>query len=129
MIRTRRYPFFLICLGILGACGGGDVEEVSEDATVAEETIPLVADSVIEGEIQRRLEADPRLDVEGVEIEAHSADQEVSLVGHVPSRVEWSIAREIALSAPGVKTVYLDSLTVLSEQQGGPTGSVAPPQI
>ncbi|HUP01352.1 MAG TPA: BON domain-containing protein [Gemmatimonadota bacterium] len=117
----------VLCLGLSAACGRADDEPI-DDAPIAEETIPFVADSVIEREIQTRLEADPRLDVEGVEIDVRSADQEVSLVGQVPSRLEWSIAREIALSAPGVKSVYLDSIVVLSEQQGGPTGAVAPPQ-
>lgn len=121
-----RLTLAAVCLGLAAACGGGTDEAPVE--TAPEQTVPVVADSVIEQDVQRRLEADPRLDVEGVQVTAHSTGQEVTLVGEVPTRLQWSIARELAMSTPGVKIVYLDSLTVLSEQQEGPSGAVAPPQ-
>jgi hypothetical protein len=47
------------------------------------------------------------------------------LGGQVPSRMEMSIAREVAMSAPGVVTVNLDSLVVVSEQQGAAAADTA----
>lgn len=117
-----------VCLSLAMACGG-ETEEAPEETPITEETVPVVADSVIERDVQARIDDDPRLDVDDVEIAARSTGQVVTLVGQVPSRLEWSIAREVVLSTPGVKTVFLDSLMVLSEQQGEPTGRVAPPQI
>jgi osmotically-inducible protein OsmY len=127
-MRSFSLSLTALCLGLTVACGRGETEEATEETPMAEETVPVVADSLIERDVQTRIDDDPRLEVEGVEIAAHSTDQVVTLVGQVPSRFEWSIAREVALSTPGVKTVLLDSLTVMSEQQGEPTGSVAPPQ-
>ncbi|CAN5118478.1 hypothetical protein BH18GEM1_BH18GEM1_06340 [soil metagenome] len=128
MMRPFRMALIALAVGSAPACSGGETEEAPEAAPIAEETVPVVADSIIERDVQSRLDIDPRLDVEDVEIVTHSTGQEVTLVGQVPTRLEWSIAREVAQSTPGVKTVYLDSLNVLSEQQGGPTGTVAPPQ-
>lgn len=107
------------------ACGGGgeEAEEAPADTLAAEEQVQFVPDSLIEREIATRLDADPRLDGEGITIEAHATDGEVTLVGQVPTRREMSIAREVAISAPGVKRVWLDSLRVLSdpvEEETGP---------
>jgi hypothetical protein len=95
---------------------GGDEEPAPEEAP-AGENVMSVPDSTIEREIGARLDADPRLDGEGIELRVTSDGGIVSLIGEVPSRMEMSIAREVAMSAPGVVNVSLDSLVVLSEQQ------------
>lgn len=79
-----------------------------------------VPDSTIEREIRTRLDADPRLDGEGIDLRVMSQEGTVMLSGQVPSRMEMSIAREVVMSAPGVVTVDLDSLVVVSEQQNTP---------
>jgi osmotically-inducible protein OsmY len=84
-----------------------------------------VPDSTIEREIRSRLDADPRLDTEGIDLRVTSQDGTVMLGGQVPSRMEMSIAREVAMSAPGVVTVNLDSLVVVSEQQGAAAADTA----
>lgn len=76
-----------------------------------------VPDSTIEREIRTRIDADPRLDGEGIDLSVSSRAGIVSLIGEVPSRMEMSIAREVVMSAPGVVTVDLDSLVVVTEQQ------------
>jgi hypothetical protein len=83
----------------------------------AGENVMSVPDSTIEREIGARLDADPRLDGEGIELRVSSDGGIVSLIGEVPSRMEMSIAREVVMSAPGVVNVSLDSLVVLSELQ------------
>lgn len=105
----------ILALLALGCARGGEEEEAP--APVGEQ-IPVVADSIIEAQVQASLDADPRLDEEGIQIEAHSTSQEVTLVGRVPSRFEMSIAREDAISVLGVKRVHLDSLIVESEMRG-----------
>ena len=98
------------------ACGGGE-EPAPEEAAPAGETVLSVPDSTIEREVQTRLDADPRLDKDGIDLRVTSQDGVVRLIGGVPSRMEMSIAREVAISAPGVVSVDLDSLAVASEQQ------------
>ena len=77
-----------------------------------------MADSVIEVQVQTSLDADPRLDRDDVRVQAHSVEQEVTLVGTVPTRLEMSIARANAQSVLGVKRVLIDSLVVESEMRG-----------
>lgn len=115
-------PFVLLAtIAALVACGGQGAEEAPEpDTTAQEERVLSVPDSTIEREVQTRLDSDPRLDKEGVEIAVHASDGEVTLVGEVPSRLEMSIAREVAISSPGVRRVHLDSLEVVSERREEP---------
>ena len=98
------------------ACGGGEEPAPAETSVPVDET-PVVADSLIEQDVQSRIDADPRLDVAGISITASSQDQIVSLAGEVPSRLELSIAREVAMSVFGVKRVVSESLRVASEGQ------------
>lgn len=102
---------------VAAACGGGD-EPAPEDAAPVGETVMSVPDSTIEREVQTRLDADPRLDKDGIELRVRSRDGVVMLIGGVPTRMEMSIAREVAISAPGVVNVDIDSLNVASERQG-----------
>jgi osmotically-inducible protein OsmY len=103
---------------------GGDEEPAPEEALPGE-NVMSVPDSTIEREIRSRLEADPRLDAEGIDLRVTSQDGTVMLGGQVPSRMEMSIAREVAMSAPGVVTVNLDSLVVVSEQRGAAAADTA----
>lgn len=121
-MRFEKAAFPLLILAL--ACGGGaeEAEESPADTLSADEQVQFVPDSLIEREIAARLDADPRLAADGIEIVAHAADGEVTLVGQVPTRLEMSIAREVAISAPGVKRVYLDSLRVLSDPVRGEDG-------
>jgi osmotically-inducible protein OsmY len=100
----------------VGACGGGE-EPAQEETVPAGETVMAVPDSTIEREVQTRLDADPRLDKEGIVLRVRAEDGIVNLIGSVPSRMEMSIAREVAISAPGVVNVNMDSLDVASERQ------------
>ena len=104
-----------LAIVLAGGCGG-DEEPAPEEAP-AGENVMSVPDSTIEREIGARLDADPRLDGEGIELRVSSEEGIVSLIGEVPSRMEMSIAREVVMSAPGVVNVSLDSLVVLSELQ------------
>jgi hypothetical protein len=97
------------------ACAQGGEEEAPAPAG---DQVPAVADSVIEVQVQASLDADPRLDRDDIRVEAHSVDQEVTLIGSVPSRLEMSIARANAQSVLGVKRVLIDSLEVESEMRG-----------
>ena len=106
-----------IGLAIVLALGCGGDEEPAPEEAPAGENVMSVPDSTIEREIGARLDADPRLDGEGIELRVSSDGGIVSLIGEVPSRMEMSIAREVAMSAPGVVNVSLDSLVVLSELQ------------
>jgi osmotically-inducible protein OsmY len=123
MVNARR-PIAALGLGALvllaTACGRGDDEEAP---TPAGDQVPVVADSVIEVQVQASLDADPRLDGEGIEVEAHSVDQEVTLVGTVPTRLEMSVALTNAQSVLGVKRVLIDSLVVESEMRGRATAT------
>lgn len=101
---------------ILGACAREEGADEPVEAAPAE-AIMVVADSTIERDAQARLESDPRLDGEGIDITVHSDGQDVTLVGSVPTRYEMSVAREVVQSTPGVRQVYLDSLRVESEAQ------------
>ena len=105
-----------IGLALALACGGGEEPAPAETSIPADDT-PAVADSLIEQDVQSRIDADPRLDAEGISITASSQDQVVSLVGEVPSRLESSIAEEVAMSVLGVKGVVSESLAVASERQ------------
>lgn len=107
-----------LAIVLAGGCGG-DEEPAPEEAP-AGENVMSVPDSTIEREITTRLDADPRLDAEGIDLSVSSEGGVVSLIGEVPSRMEMSIAREVAMSAPGVVNVSLDSLVVLSERQNSP---------
>jgi hypothetical protein len=100
---------------IATACALGGEEEAPAPAG---DDVPVVADSVIEIQVQASLDADPRLDRDDVRVEAHSVEQEVTLVGSVPTRLEMSIARANAQSVLGVKRVLIDSLVVESEMRG-----------
>ena len=104
-----------LAVAVAVSCGG-DEEPAPEEAPQGE-NVMSVPDSTIEREIQTRLDADPRLDGEGIDLRVTSREGTVMLGGQVPSRMEMSIAREVAMSAPGVVTVDLDSLVVVSEQQ------------
>ncbi|MFN2384512.1 MAG: BON domain-containing protein [Gemmatimonadota bacterium] len=117
---ARAAVLFTLALTAL-ACGGGDDAQEPDDATTQEDSgVLLVADSIIQRELTTRLEADPRLADPGVQVTAHADHGDVTLIGRVPSRMEMSIAREVAASTPGVRTVYLDSLVVESEAQSLP---------
>lgn len=110
----------VLALAVTVAAGcGGDEEPAPEEAPQGE-NVMSVPDSTIEREIRTRLDADPRLDGEGIDLQVTSQGGTVMLRGQVPSRMEMSIAREVAMSAPGVVTVDLDSLVVVSEQQNAP---------
>ena len=104
-------------LAIVLALGCGGDEEPAPEEAPAGENVMSVPDSTIEREIGTRLDADPRLDGEGIELRVSSDGGIVSLIGEVPTRMEMSIAREVVMSAPGVVNVSLDSLVVLSELQ------------
>jgi osmotically-inducible protein OsmY len=106
-----------IGLAIALAAGCGGDEEPAPEEAPAGENVMSVPDSTIERQSGARLDADPRLDGEGIELRVSSEEGIVSLIGEVPSRMEMSIAREVAMSAPGVVNVSLDSLVVLSELQ------------
>lgn len=111
-------PIPALALGaliVLAACAREGEEEAPE---AAGDPVPVVADSVIENQVQASLDADPRLDREDIRVEAHSVGQEVTLVGTVPTRLEMSIARDNARSVFGVRRVLVDSLVVESEQRG-----------
>lgn len=99
------------------AAGCGRDEEPAPEEASQEESVMSVPDSTIEREIRARLDADPRLDGEGIDLDVSSENGVVSLLGQVPSRMEMSIAREVAMSAPGVVSVVFDSLDVVSERQ------------
>ena len=103
---------------VLAAGCGGDEEPAPEEAP-AGENVMSVPDSTIEREIRTRIDADPRLDGERIDLSVSSQGGVVSLIGEVPSRMEMSMAREVVMSAPGVVSVNLDSLVVLSELQSG----------
>ena len=104
-----------LALAVAAGCGG-DEEPAPQEAPQGE-TVMEVPDSTIEREIRARLDADPRLDGEGIDLDVNSENGVVSLLGQVPSRMEMSIAREVVMSAPGVVSVAFDSLDVLSERQ------------
>ena len=72
------------------ACGGGGEEPAPAETDVPVDETPTVADSLIEQDVQSRIDADPRLDADGVSITASSQDQVVTLMGEVPSRLELS---------------------------------------
>jgi len=110
-------PLVALVLGLAIAAGCGGGEEPAPEEAPQGENVMSVPDSTIEREIRNRLDADPRLDSEGIDLRVASDAGIVSLIGEVPSRMEMSIAREVVLSAPGVVDVNLDSLVVLSEQQ------------
>ncbi|MDX1661247.1 MAG: BON domain-containing protein [Gemmatimonadota bacterium] len=113
-----RHALLSLVLAALVACGGGaeEAEEAPVDTT-AQDDVQFVPDSTIEREVTTRLDADPRFDKEGVDIEVHARDGNVTLLGTVPTRMEMSFAREVAISAPGVRKVFLDSLEILSEPE------------
>ncbi|CAN5881841.1 hypothetical protein BH20GEM1_BH20GEM1_03990 [soil metagenome] len=101
---------------VAAGCGGNDEPEEAPPG----ETVMSVPDSTIERELRSRLDADPRLDGEGIDLRVTSEGGTVMLAGEVPTRMEMSIARDVAISAPGVVTVNFDSLVVLSDRQNAP---------
>lgn len=112
----RRTASGFALLGVLFSLGCGKGPDEGDGADMAAtEVARFVPDTTIQRDVQDRLDADPRLQKDGVEIRVHSEEGEVTLVGTVPSRYELQMAREAAMSAPGVKKVYLDSLEVASE--------------
>lgn len=113
MKHARAIVALTLVAAVAAGCGGG--EEPAPEEAPADETVISVPDSTIEREIRTRLEADPRLDGEGIELDVTSENGVVSLLGRVPSRMEMSIAREVAMSAPGVVRVAFDSLEIQSE--------------
>lgn len=115
MKHARGIVALALAAAVAAGCGG-DEEPAPAEAPEGE-TVMAVPDSTIEREIRARLDADPRLDGEGIDLDVSSENGVVSLLGEVPSRMEMSIAREVAMSAPGVVSVAFDSLDVLSERQ------------
>ena len=103
---------------VAAGCGGNGEPKPEEAPT--EESVMSVPDSTIERELRSRFDADPRLDGDGIDLRVRSEGGTVMLVGEVPTRMEMSIAREVAMSAPGVVTVNFDSLVVLSDRQDAP---------
>jgi osmotically-inducible protein OsmY len=103
-----------LTMAVAAACG--ESGEPDPEEAPAGEIVMSVPDSTIEREIRSRLDADPRLDGEGIDLRVTSTGGTVMLAGEVPTRMEMSIAREVAMSAPGVVTVSFDSLVVLSER-------------
>lgn len=97
----------------LAACNRGGEEP--EEATETDSNVMFVPDTTIQRDLNARLDIDPRLDVEDVQLTSHVEEAEVTLVGQVPSRYELGIAMEVARSTPGVRQVWLDSVRVLSE--------------
>ena len=116
-------PIVALAAAVAAGCGGND-EPAPEEAPQGE-AVMAVPDSTIEREIRARLDADPRLDGEGIELDVSSENGVVSLLGEVPSRMEMSIAREVAMSAPGVVSVAFDSLDVLSERENAAADTTA----
>ncbi len=115
MKHARAIVALAVAAAVAAGCGGDD-EPDPEEAPQGE-AVMSVPDSTIEREIRTRLDADPRLDGEGIDLDVSSENGVVSLLGQVPSRMEMSIAREVVMSAPGVVSVTFDSLVVLSERQ------------
>ncbi len=115
MKHARAIVALAVAAAVSAGCGGDD-EPAPEEAPQGE-AVMSVPDSTIEREIRTRLDADPRLDGEGIDLDVSSENGVVSLLGQVPSRMEMSIAREVVMSAPGVVSVTFDSLVVLSERQ------------
>ncbi len=115
MKHARAIVALAVAAAVAAGCGGDD-EPAPEEAPQGE-AVMSVPDSTIEREIRTRLDADPRLDGEGIDLDVSSENGVVSLLGQVPSRMEMSIAREVVMSAPGVVSVTFDSLVVLSERQ------------
>lgn len=113
----------VLALAVTVAAGCGEDEEPAPEEAPQGETVMSVPDSTIEREIRTRLDADPRLDGEGIDLQVTSQGGTVMLRGQVPSRMEMSIAREVVMSAPGVVNVNLDSLVVVSEQQNAPAAA------
>ncbi|HUP18635.1 MAG TPA: BON domain-containing protein [Gemmatimonadota bacterium] len=97
------------------ACAGEDADEASVADTTAQDDVLRVPDSIIDRELAARFEADPRLAGEGIDVTARAEDGNVWLNGSVPTRYEMSVARDVVLSTPGVRDVYLDSLVVESD--------------
>lgn len=123
MKHARAIVALAVAAAVSAGCGGDD-EPAPEDAPQGE-AVMSVPDSTIEREIRTRLDADPRLDGEGIDLDVSSENGVVSLLGQVPSRMEMSIAREVVMSAPGVVSVTFDSLVVLSERQNAAADTTA----
>ena len=114
----RSWLAFAVCLtlAIPLACRQ-EAEEPSEEETTESRGL-VVADSIIDRDLNTRLDVDPRLDNPEIQLAAHSKDGQVTLVGVVPTRYELGIAMEVARSTPGVHQVWVDSVRVLSENEG-----------
>jgi hypothetical protein len=124
MKHPRTFVALALSAAVTVGCGGGE-EPAPEEAPQGEEVM-AVPDSTIEREIRARLDADPRLDGEGIDLDVTSENGVVSLLGQVPSRMEMSIAREVVMSAPGVVSVDFASLEVLSENRNTAADTAAP---
>lgn len=124
MKHARTLVTLALSAAVAVGCGGGE-EPAPEEAPQGEDVM-AVPDSTIEREIRARLEADPRLDGEGIDLDVTSENGVVSLLGQVPSRMEMSIAREVVMSAPGVVSVDFASLEVLSENRNTAADTAAP---
>ena len=111
----RSWLAFAMCLALAVplACRQ-EAEEASEEETTESRGL-VVADSIIDRDLNTRLDVDPRLDNPEIQLEARAHDGEVTLIGVVPSRYELGIAMEVARSTPGVHQVWLDSVRVLTE--------------
>ena len=111
----RSWLAFAMCLALAIplACRQG-AEEASEEETTESRGL-VVADSIIDRDLNTRLDVDPRLDSPEIQLEAHARDGEVTLIGVVPTRYELGIAMEVARSTPGVHQVWLDSVRVVAE--------------
>ncbi len=101
----------------IAACNRG--EEPAEE-TERESNVMVVADSIIERDLNGRFDIDPRLDAEEIQLTSHAVDGEVTVLGQVPTRYELGIVLEVARSTPGVRQVWLDSVRVMSDPQPEP---------
>lgn len=129
-MRTIRFALvFALPLALAAvACGGEEAPPEDAETEEPERTGVVVPDSTLEQDIQGRFEADPRLDVDGVELSVRSEDGQITILGTVPTRKEMSIARDVANSVLGVERVWVDSLQVLNETSGVDVESETSPQ-
>lgn len=113
----RLWLAFVMCLALtIPLACRQEAEEASEEETTERRGL-VVADSIIDRDLNTRLDVDPRLDSPEIQLEARAHDGEVTLIGVVPTRYELGIAMEVARSTPGVHQVWLDSVRVLAENE------------
>lgn len=112
----RSWLAFAMCLALaIPLACRQEAEEATEEETESRGLV--VADSIIDGDLNTRLDVDPRLDSPEIQLEARAHDGEVTLIGVVPTRYELGIAMEVARSTPGVHQVWVDSVRVLAENE------------